>query len=729
MSTQHSSSESVLTRLSAWTQRRPFIALLMWVVILAGTVGAMASVGNDFYDDHTLPGSESQELADLLEEVAPEAADSQVQVVFAAEEGVSAASVEATVESLLAQLRGMDGVSEINDPYTQPGAIADDDSVGYATLTMDSTTLDVDSDHIRDLVEVTEESSTGDVAFAMGGDAVSDALEAGGGEAEGFGLLAALVILVFMFGSLLAASIPLITALFAVGTALAAITLLSNLFTFPTYIAPMMMLVGLGVGIDYALLIFARYRSEILRSRRRVAAGNIALNTAGRSVLFAGCVVIIALLGLYSLGLDSIQALALGIMLTVAVTMLASVTLLPALMGLFGKRLETRILARQAKRAAKGKANPGARWDAWAGMIERRPWAAMLLVVFMLGAVAVPALGLRLGFADASADDESLSTYQAHQMLADGFGPGHTGPLLVVVEGTEADADVAEREIVGVEGVQDSSPVFSVADGVWMMTVVSAYSPHAEETEQLVYELREDVLGPLAADSGAEYRVGGSTAAAVDFAQSMEDRMPVFLMLVVGLSTLLLMIVFRSIWIPVKAAVLNLLTIGAALGVITLVFQHGWFGASTGPIEAFVPVMIFAIVFGLSMDYEVFLISRMQEEWRRTGNAKAAVRKGLSSTAGVITAAAAIMMVVFGAFILSPDRMLQQFGLGLAVAIFLDAMVIRCLVMPAIMRLLGAKAWWIPGWMDRILPHVTVEPEPDQVPKQAAKAAEKLSKV
>ncbi|QSB04104.1 MMPL family transporter [Natronoglycomyces albus] len=703
---------SALSRLSSWTNRRPLLALLMWALILVGTVGAMGAIGGDFYDEHTLPGSESQELADLLEEVAPEATDGTIQVVFGAAAGVTSPQVEAQVEGVLAELSGMDGVARVDDPYTFHGSISDDETIGYTTLTLDKPPLDIDKDEVRALVDVVEDATNEEVAFAMGGEPIANSLEAAGGEAEGFGMLAALIILVFMFGSLLAASVPLITAIFAVGTALAVMTLLSHVFTFPTYLVPMMMLVGLGVGIDYALLIFARYRSEILRGRARHIAGDIALNTAGRSVLFAGCVVIVALLGLYSLGISSIQALALGVMLTVAVTMLASVTLLPSLLALFGRRLERRILTRQAKRRQLGKAEPGKRWDAWAGMIERRPWSAMLLVVIMLGLLTVPVFGMRLGFADASADDESMTTYQAHDMLSEGFGPGYTGPLIVVTNGTEADAAQAERSMAALDSTEAVAPAFEVANGVWLSTVVSVDSPHAEATEDLVRQLREDVLAQLSEANDAQYLVGGSTAAAIDFAEVMSDKMPYFLALVVGVSTLLLMIVFRSIWIPVKAAALNLLTIGAALGIVTLVFQNGWFNTAEGPIEAFVPVMIFAIVFGLSMDYEVFLVSRMQEEWKRSGNAIAAVRKGLSTTAGVITAAAAIMMVVFGAFILSPDRMMQQFGLGLAIAIFLDAIVIRCLVMPAIMRLLGQRAWWLPTWLDRALPHVTIEPEP-----------------
>ncbi|HET6709344.1 MMPL family transporter, partial [Amycolatopsis sp.] len=514
-----------------------------------------------------------------------------------------------------------------------------------------------------------------------------------GGPAEGAGLLAALVILVFLFRSLLAAGLPVITAVFAVGSTLGVITVVSHFVDIASYTAPLMMLVGFGVGVDYALLIFSRYRTEILAGHDRDAAARRALDTAGRSVLFAGTTVIIALLGLLALGLGGLRGVALSVALTVLMTMLASVTLLPALLSLFGKRLE-RGIRRHALRRDHGKA-----WRRLADGVQRRPLAPLALGLIVLIGLSIPAAGMRLGFADASTDPAGSTTRQAYDLLAEGFGPGFTGPLAIVTE--DGDTVALQRQLAATPGIAHVLP----PTGRTVLAFPTT-SPQDEATAELVTRLRTDVLPTLP----GHYLVGGSVAAATDFAGAVAGRLPLFVLVVVGLSALLLMVVFRSILIPLKAALLNLLSIGASLGVMTLVFGDGWFGAQPGPIEAFVPVMIFAIVFGLSMDYEVFLVSRMHEEWRRTGDARLAVREGLASTGAVITAAGAIMVLVFGAFLLDPSRMLAQFGLGLAVAVLLDALVIRCLVVPAIMRLLGAKAWWLPRWLDRRLPHFALEP-------------------
>jgi RND superfamily putative drug exporter len=564
----------------------------------------------------------------------------------------------------------------------------------------------VDPEAVRAIITEAQAAAGDGLQVELGGDAVREAAEGGGGAAEGAGILAALVILVFLFGSLLAATLPLITAVFAVGSTLGLLVLASHVFTVPNYTAPVMMLVGLGVGIDYALLIFSRYRSELRHGVERGRATEIALDTAGRSVMFAGCTVVIALLGLLALGLGALQGVALGVTLTVLMTMLAAVTLLPALLTLFGKRIERSVL----KHAAKARRTPGDGWRKLAGVVQRRPWTPLLLGVVALVDLCLPALDLRLGFADAGTDDPAKTTRKAYDLLARGFGPGFNGPLIVVSEGDRAAADALNRKLATDSGIAGVTPPQVSPDGaVATMLVFPTSAPQDEATSRLVERLRDDTLPAVAAETKATYLIGGSTAAADDFAAAVSSRLPIFVLVVVGLSALLLLVVFRSVLIPLKAAVLNLLSIGASLGVITLVFQQGWFGAQPGPIEAFVPVMIFAIVFGLSMDYEVFLISRIHEEWRRTGDPIQAVREGLANTGSVITAAAAIMIVVFGAFLLSPDRMLQQFGLGLATAVLIDALLIRCVIVPAVLRLLGNRAWWLPGSLERVVPKVALE--------------------
>ncbi|MGV9364908.1 MMPL family transporter [Amycolatopsis sp. NPDC003731] len=670
-----------LARLAGWAQRHRWLAVALWALVLIGVTFTSQLAGSAFHDDNSLPGTESQQVVDLLENSAQSGASAQI--VLKADSGLAAN--RASIDTMLGEVRSLPHVRSVTETTLSP-----DGRIGYATVTFDAASTDLPYDDIVKFADTAKRA--GPVEVALAGDPI-ERISGGGGPAEGVGLLAALVILVFLFRSLLAAGLPVITAVFAVGSTLGVITVVSHFVDIASYTSPLMMLVGFGVGVDYALLIFSRYRTEILAGHDREPAARRALDTAGRSVLFAGTTVIIALLGLLALGLGGLRGVALSVALTVLMTMLASVTLLPALLSLFGKRLE-RGIRRQALRKEPGKA-----WRRLADSVQRRPLAPLALGLIVLIGLSIPAAGMRLGFADASTDPAGSTTRKAYDLLAEGFGPGFTGPLAIVTE--DGDTGALQQKLASTPGIAQVLPPMGRTVLVFPTT-----SPQDEATADLVTRLRTEVLPTLP----GHYLVGGSVAAATDFADAVADRLPLFVLVVVGLSALLLMVVFRSVLIPLKAALLNLLSIGASLGVMTLVFGDGWFGAQPGPIEAFVPVMIFAIVFGLSMDYEVFLVSRMHEEWRRTGNAQLAVREGLASTGAVITAAGAIMVLVFGAFLLDPSRMLAQFGLGLAVAVLLDALVIRCLVVPAIMRLLGARAWWLPKWLDRRLPHFALEP-------------------
>ncbi|WP_370944353.1 MMPL family transporter [Amycolatopsis sp. cg5] len=648
--------EGRLGRLAGWSQRNRWLAVVLWVLTLAAITFASNSAGSSYHNDTSLPGTESQQIRDQFPENG-----ATIQIVFPG---------NASVDGMLAEVRTLPHVKAVAEPVLSANG-----KTGYATVALDDATPGED---VRKIID----TATKVDGVALSGDAVRAAQESGGGASEGIGLLAALVILVFLFRSLLAAGLPVITAVFAVGSTLGVIVLVSRLVDIADYTAPLMMLVGLGVGVDYALLIFSRYRSEILDGHDRETAARRALDTAGRSVLFAGCTVMIALLGLLALGLGSLRGVALAVALTVLVTMIASITLLPALLSLFGKRIERNIQRRKVKH--------GNAWRKLGEAVQRRPWAPLAVGLVALIGLSVPALGMRLGFADSGTDPSTSTTRQAYDMLADGFGPGFNGPLIVVSENAYPVA--VQQKLTSTPGVDRILPQGPI------VLVYPTTAPQDAATAELVGKLRTEVLPTLQ----GKFLVGGSVAAAADFASAVSDRLPLFILVVVGLSALLLMVVFRSILIPVKAALLNLLSIGASLGVITMVFSP------TGPIEAFVPVMIFAIVFGLSMDYEVFLVSRMHEEYKRTGDARHAVTEGLAATGGVITAAAAIMIVVFGAFLLNPSRMLQQFGMGLAVAVLLDALVIRCLVVPAVMRLLGDRAWWFPRSL-RKLPTVALE--------------------
>ncbi|ROO85580.1 RND superfamily putative drug exporter [Actinocorallia herbida] len=700
METEHLTPGGFFARLGGWAQRRRWPALLLWLVTVAAvTVGAQAA-GGAWQNDHSLPGTDSQAALELMEEHGAAQAGAAVQIVFQDPSGVA----EAAVAPLLTGVRALPHVAAVGELTSSR-----DGTIGYATVTLDAQATHVPKEDVREIIDTAHAAATGDLRVELGGEAVAGAEEAEGGAAEGAGLLAALVILVLLFGSLAAAAVPLVIAVFAVGGAVGLITLASHAFTVADFTPPVMMLVGLGVGVDYALLIFARFRQELTEGREAPDAIRAALDAAGRTVFFAGCTVIIAMLGLVVLGLGSLQGVALAVALTVLVTMAASLTLLPALLAFFGERVRGQVLRRHAKATAKGK-REGARWYAFAGAVQKRPGPILVVAVAALAALSAPALDLRLGFADEGTRAPATTSRQAYDLMAEGFGPGFAGPLAVVVEGDAAAAERLRTVLAGTDGIAATTPALPSGDG--SVSTVLAFpetAPQDAETAELVDALRDDVLPALGAETGAGYLVGGPTAAARDFAGAVADRMPLFVAVVVGLSALLLMLVFRSLLIPLKAAALNLLSVSAALGVIVLVFQHGLLGAQPGPVEAFVPVMIFAIVFGLSMDYEVFLVSRVHEEWERTGDHALAVRAGLAATGRVITAAAAIMIVVFGAFLLSPDRMLQQFGLGLATAILLDALVIRCLIVPAALQLFGARAWWLPRPLAARLPRLALE--------------------
>jgi RND superfamily putative drug exporter len=710
---------SVFERLAGWSGRHRWTAVLLWTLLLAGTTVGANLAGSQFRNDFTLPGAESQQAQNLLAERASTRAGTTLDVVVRDPAGVGRPDVRSRIEAMLAQVRTLPHVVEVISPYPQggapPTAISGDGTIAYATVALDVLAEDVPVEDTRAIITTARSAGTGGLTVEVGGDAARAAEEAEGGAAEGAGLLAALVILVLLFGSLLAASLPIVIAVFAVGTAIGLVTLASHVATVADFTTPLVILVGLGVGIDYALLVFSRFRSELADGAGRVAAARVASDTAGRTVFFAGTTVIIALLGLVLLGLGALQGVAVALAVTVLVTMLAALVLLPALLGLFGARLE-RTVTRRAEKAARRDREPreeGRLWRRWSDAVARRPWPAVVLPLLALGALSVPVLDMRLGFADAGNDAGSKTSTRAYDLLATGFGPGVNGPLVVVVNAAgrpaEAAATAVQRTLAATPGV--ASAVAIPASGSDVATVIAfpESAPQDEATARLVTTLRDTVLVPVADDNGVTLLVGGSTAAVIDVSAAFAARLPLFVAVVVGLSALLLLVLFRSLVIPVKAAVLNLLSVGAAMGIMIMVFQHGAFGVAPGPIEAYVPVMIFAIVFGLSMDYEVFLLARMHEEWARTHDAPRAVREGLATTGRVVTAAAAIMVVVFGAFLLSPDRMLQQFGLGLAVAVLVDAVIVRCLLLPAVMHLFGTRAWWLPAVIARRLPRLALE--------------------
>ncbi|MGP3970852.1 MMPL family transporter [Streptomyces sp. 6N223] len=714
MTTRGATRQSVYERLAGFAQRRRWTALLLWVALLVGVQIAAEAAGQAYRNDFSLPGTESQDATDLLDEHGSPLAGDTVAIVLHDEAGVRRPEVRRRVDTMLPKVARLPKVAEVDSPYRSQEAISRDGTIGYATVVLTVKAEDMTGSEVQRIYDAATTAQGGGLQVELGGDAARLLAEEESFLAEGVGVLAALVILVVMFGTVIAASLPVITAIFAVGSAVGIMVLLSHILTIADFTPFVMALVGLGVGIDYALLIFSRYRAELAAGHGPGEATRVALDAAGRTVSLSGSIVIVALLGLYALGIGGLQGMALSVALTVLVTMVASLTLLPGLLSVFGHRFQRQVTARAARRDDRGRPPPGAAWRRWGAAVQRRPLAALLVAAAALAAMSLPVLGLRLGFADAGNDQSGTTSRQAYDLLSRGFGPGFNGPLFVVADGGR---DGAERAGEAATLVLNRTPDVASATGPiptrdgQAATVLAfpASSPQAEDTSDLVHRLRDEVLPGLERDTGARYLVGGATAGAEDFASVVSERILLFVAIVVGLSMLLIMTVFRSLLIPLKAALLNLLSIGAALGAMILVFQEGLFGVEAGPVEPWIPVMIFAIIFGLSMDYEIFLVSRIHEEWTRTGDHALAVREGLGHTGSLITAAGAIMIAVFGSFMLSPERVLQEIGFGMAVAIFVDAVVIRCLIVPAAMALMGRAAWWFPHWLGRLLPRVRLE--------------------
>jgi RND superfamily putative drug exporter len=556
----------------------------------------------------------------------------------------------------------------------------------------------------------------------LGGQAVEQAQRASIGFATVVGIGAAIVILLISFGSFTAMGLPIATALLGLGAGLGIIGVASQVLDMADFASQLALMIGLGVGVDYALFIVTRFRENYRENGGKVQeAVEAAMNTAGRAVLFAGATVVIALLGMFALGVTILNGVAVAAAIGVVTVLAASLTLLPALLALTGRRIG----AMGRRRAARPASTRPGFWTRWVGQVQRRPKLSAIAATALMLALAAPALGLRLGASDAGNDPAANTTRKAYDLVAKGFGPGFNGPLQVAVKlpragdtGTLTRLSAGLRATPGVASV--ATPRLNPAGYTAAIVVYPTTSPQSASTASLVSHLRGSVIPPIERASGSSVYVGGATASQADFSQVLSNKLPLFIGIVIALSALLLLVVFRSLVIPIQAAAMNLLSIGASIGVLQVVFQRGWldglFGAQPGPIDAFIPVLAFAIVFGLSMDYEVFLVSRVHEEWQSRGDASAAVREGLARTGRVITAAAAVMVAVFGAFAISGTRVLEMFGLGLASAVFLDALVIRMILLPAVLELLGRRTWAFPRSLDRRLPRLAIEAEPARRP-------------
>ncbi|MGH2556582.1 MAG: MMPL family transporter, partial [Actinomycetota bacterium] len=628
---------------------------------------------------------------------------------------------------VFARVDQLDHVVGVTSPYGQEGArqVSADDRIAFADVQFDVGTGEIPLTVIQDLIEIGDSAESPGLRVEFGGGPIAQAQFEPPGGAESVGFLAAVVILLITFGSVLAMFLPLVTAGIGIGIGLSLILLFANFINVPNFTPQVASMIGIGVGIDYSLFIVTRYRQHLHEGMDPERAIALAMTTSGRAVVFAGIIVVISFLGILLMGFPFVEGIAVGGAAAVAVTMLAAITLLPALIGFVGRNIDRLHIPRLRKIETTGRQSF---WFRWSRVIQRRPWTTGLVGLAVLLTLTIPLFSIRLGLADAGNDPEHLTTRRAYDLLSKGFGPGFNGPLILATElagpqDLQALSSVAQavESTPGVAFVSPPIPNDQTTPTAAIVTVYPTTSPQSVETEDLVRRLRNDVIPRATGGGGPDVLVGGFTAAGVDFTILSGQRLPLLIGAVIAVSFLLLLVVFRSIVVPIKAAIMNLLSIGAAYGVIVAVFQWGWLGGlvgigKPGPFEAWAPMMLFTILFGLSMDYEIFLLSRIREEYVRTRDNNLSVANGVATTGRVITAAAAIMIAVFLSFVLGFDiRQIKLVGLGLAVAVLVDATIVRMVLVPATMELLGNANWWLPRWLARVVPKIKVEREAEPV--------------
>jgi putative drug exporter of the RND superfamily len=705
-----------VARVARWATEHRRMVVIGWIVLLVATLGISGALGTKYSNNFSLAGTDSQRATDLLKRDFPAQAGDEDTIVLHARQGrVTDPAVRARVEPVLARVARLPHVTGVASPYERGGAqaISKDRSIAFATVTFDQRANDLEKADIKRVISTAETARSPQLQVELGGQAIQQAQEVSLGFVTVVGLAAAIIVLLITFGSVLAMGLPIITALLGLGTGIALLGVASHVIDMADFSTELATMIGLGVGIDYALFIVTRFREEHRAGASADDAAVAAMDTAGRAVLFAGTTVIIALLGMFALGVSFLYGVAIGAAIAVLLTMLASLTVLPALLSRFGERL-----ARPRRRERRGGSESGGMWRRWSAAVQRRPWPAAIAGVAIMLVLTAPVLSMHLGTGDQGNDPTSRTTRRAYDLLSTGFGKGFNGPLLVVAQlpqkgdtGALQRIGASLRATPGVASV--AAERISPAGTTATFTVYPRTSPQDTKTNDLVKSLRDDRLPAVERATNTTLLVGGATATSIDFSHVLATKLPLFIAIVVGLSALLLLVVFRSVVIPIQGALMNLLSIGASLGVTVAVFQQGWLagllGVQAGPIEPWLPVMLFAIVFGLSMDYEVFLVSRIHEEWTRRRDASRAVGDGLAVTGRVITAAATIMICVFLSFVLGDDRAIKLFGFSLASAVFLDAFVVRSLLLPAVLHLLGERTWALPAWLERRLPSIAIE--------------------
>jgi RND superfamily putative drug exporter len=713
--------------IARWCFRHRFVVIGLWLVVLAVTAGLNQHLGSKYSNNFSLPHTDSTQALDLLQTLSKGAAGETDTIVWHVDSGsVRSPATEQHITAMLHSVANIPQVASVTSPYTPMGAgqISRNGRTAYASVAFNTNFQGLNKQNVSSLITTAQAARGSGLQVELGGQAIEQSEQGSTSFSEGIGVIAAAVVLFIAFGSLLAMSVPIVTALVALGVAISSIGLLSHVLSV-SQISPILgALIGLGVGIDYALFIITRYRSGLLEGLQPELAAVKALDTAGRAVLFAGITVCVALLGLLTLHISFLGNVGIAAAIVVATTVLAALTLLPALLGVF----RLRVLSRRGRRnlAKNGPVDEGEAAGFWAHnarFVQNKPWSVIIVAVAIMGVLIIPYFSLRLGSSDASNDPAATTTRKAYDLLSDGFGPGFNGPLQLVgainTPGERAAFAGLAATVQGVPGVAAVVP-FPLAPQtkVDVIEVIPTTSPESIATNKLIDDLRTQVIPRAEAGTNLHVYVGGATAIYSDFSSVIASKLALFLTVIIGLGFLILMVAFRSLVIPLTAAVMNLLAAGAAFGVVVLVFQKGWFSSilhtgGPGPVEAFLPVIMLAILFGLSMDYQVFLVSRMHEEWVHSHDNDRAVRVGQAKTGRVITAAASIMILVFLSFILQGQRVTEEFGIGLASAVLLDAFILRNFLVPAIMHRFGRANWWLPKWLDKALPHIAVEPTED----------------
>ncbi len=715
------SRQSVLfDRWPRFAAHHPWRVLAGALVVIVALIVAANTVGGSYVDRFSIPGAESQQAFDLLNERFPQQAGDAATVVLRSADGFDAPETEAAVEELIAELAALPGVVAVYSPYEVPGSISGSGTIARLEARYDLPAFEIEEGIVEALFELREELSTDSLQVELTGPVAFVGEQEEPGEAELIGLIAAAIILVIAFGSVVAMGLPIITALGGLIPGFMIVGIASRFVDMASFTPQFASMIGIGVGIDYALLIVTRFREAKSGGMEIDDAIAIAMRTAGRAVLFAGAIVVLALLGLWSSGIPFVGWVATAAAIIVAILITVALILLPAILALLGRHIDRLSVPLFTSKKNAGEGGAGY-W--WSRLIQRYPIVFLVLSLAVLLTLSSPILGMRLGSADASSNPETATTRRAYDLLSEGFGPGFNGPILIAMDVRSEEAAATVRNLPSrlsqEEGIAFATPpVFNPAGDTAIMTVIPESAPQDEATNELVESVRRFLASEVASPDLALY-AGGQTAAFIDVAEKMADGLPIFVAVVIGLSVLLLAVVFRSILVPVKAALMILLSLGVGFGVVTAVFQWGWMGGllgvgSTGPVESFLPMMLFAIIFGLSMDYEVFLLTRVQEEYLGSRQPSAAVQRGQAITFRVIIAAGLIMSSVFLSFTLVDTRVIKEFGYGLGIAILADALIVRMVLVPALMHLFGNAAWWFPSWLDRRLPSISVDAAPDK---------------